>query len=522
MLARELASAWESHSDPSLAAWSASLCASLWLAGLGPPPSRDALARVPAADAGVSDGLIHAAVVSARRHILELDLRGFQRSVSLVESLAASSSSVAAEVGRLSTLSWSALANGDAAGAARAADSAGALAARNKLAAQLVESQVLRSLAELEAGDLPAALDLARRAVRMAQAEELPSGEYLAAIALARARRLNNTPHLAARILTGLLRYAPLPWRNIIRWELVMSSGADAPGTARPTDGASVTSVDAPTTLLSWLRAADVADRAGFDSAETQLRELCAGYAPALNDLERASEIVDPDRADCSNSALAAWRAGATHELGFGLVGLAGIPTADVTTFACVISANAQHQPTRVLRVGASLVDAQWQVSSAATAKHSRTQTLLAVLAMAGEPGLAEADAFQQAYGFAYNPDLHRDTFNVAIHRARARLTPPDALVRGDGRLRLVLERRTAVPDPRCALPLGERVLRTVSRSVGINARSISSALGVSIRSAQAALEMLREGGACSLRKQGRSVEYLIEDTTFQEPTRHR
>jgi hypothetical protein len=41
----------------------------------------------------------------------------------------------------------------------------------------------------------------------------------------------------------------------------------------------------------------------------------------------------------------------------------------------------------------------------------------------------------------------------------------------------------------------------------------------VSLRAAQGALKELSSAGACQLRRDGRTVEYVVEDTVFSEPT---
>ena len=42
------------------------------------------------------------------------------------------------------------------------------------------------------------------------------------------------------------------------------------------------------------------------------------------------------------------------------------------------------------------------------------------------------------------------------------------------------------------------------------------------MRSTQNALEELLDDGACERQKVGRKVQYVLEDTTYSEPTPHR
>ena len=56
-------------------------------------------------------------------------------------------------------------------------------------------------------------------------------------------------------------------------------------------------------------------------------------------------------------------------------------------------------------------------------------------------------------------------------------------------------------------------------RQGAASARDAALRLGVSLRAAQGALKELSSSGACQLRRDGRTVEYVVEDTVFSEPT---
>lgn len=512
-MVRELGSSSESLAQ----ALTLTLRAALWVAGEpdGAAPSVQALAAAANESKRIRESLIPAAMIGVRRHFLAWDFEYSAESAIAFRDLARGSDAPEVLAALRLVDAWSALAAGRASVASDHARQAAELATRHALPEHLVESRTLAALAALERGELTDALELARRAMRMARVEELPAAEYLAALTLARARRLNNASHLASRILTSLLGYAPAPWHGSIGWELALSSGLASEPTAFPPGSAS-------SSFIHWLEAAHQSDGATFSRLGAELSDRLQGFAPGLADFERARWVVDPNVHGCEDRQVDAWKRGRADELSYGLAGLAGIPLAEVSTYACAVSAGIDTPATRVVRVGAGLAQQHWSASSAATAKHARTQTLLAVLVLAGPQGMDEREAFEAAYGFRFQPDLHRDTFNVAIHRARSRLTGEDRLFREGGRLRLELGQRTAVPDPRCGLPIAERVLRRVALGSALNARAISKLLGISVRSAQSALETLVEEGACRQRKQGRQVEYSIEDTTFQAPTRHR
>jgi predicted ArsR family transcriptional regulator len=73
--------------------------------------------------------------------------------------------------------------------------------------------------------------------------------------------------------------------------------------------------------------------------------------------------------------------------------------------------------------------------------------------------------------------------------------------------------------DPRQGAHEDDRVLQLVARRGRLTAKDTSQELGIPLRSAQAALEALLTSGACSRERNGRSIEYRVDDTTFQEPT---
>jgi hypothetical protein len=225
--------------------------------------------------------------------------------------------------------------------------------------------------------------------------------------------------------------------------------------------------------------------------------------------------VLDPTH-PAADAALDDWRHGRAHEAPYGLGPLLG----SEAPFAYVI-AGGGAPALRIGRRGVPLVTTSERAPDGKQSKQQRAFTLIAVVALAGAEGIDEEDAFRRTYGFGFQRELHRDVFNVLIHRVRGVLEGLAELERGDGTLRLLPETATALPDPRCAQPLGDRVLSFVSRAGGARAKEISQSLGVSLRSAQQALEVLVDDGACQRSKKGRAVAYAVEDTTFREPTNH-
>ena len=192
-------------------------------------------------------------------------------------------------------------------------------------------------------------------------------------------------------------------------------------------------------------------------------------------------------------------------------------------TLACVVTSPTAGgvEAMRIASLAAPLAVDRDRLPGPAQSKQQRAYTLIVTIAMAPGADLDEERAFQLTYGFAFERALHRDIFNVLIHRARQLLGEGATLERDQRRLRLTLAERTVFPEPRCTRPLSDRVLHFVSHRDGARARDVAESLDVSLRSAQKALDQLIGDGACAREKQGRSVEYVVEDTTFRAPTNH-
>ncbi len=108
---------------------------------------------------------------------------------------------------------------------------------------------------------------------------------------------------------------------------------------------------------------------------------------------------------------------------------------------------------------------------------------------------------------------------DVLLHRARAHLGDAGGITRSRGVLTLALARPLLLVDPRGAPHDDDRVLQLVARCGRMSAKDTSQQLGLPLRSAQAALEALVATGACTRERNGRAIEYRVDDTTFQEPT---
>lgn len=388
--------------------------------------------------------------------------------------------------------------------------------ARQQGQAELViEAAALRAMAAAELGALDHALACARRASRMGRTEKLPHAEYLAGLVLARMRRLTGQPHLATRIAIALRSIAPSGWHRWIDWELALATGSPPPDA----DGAAGS-------MRTILTRAGEGDRAGFAAAVNDLRARLDALAPLRRDLERAVAVLDPDSETDDEPALDAWIRGddAFAPAPWGLAGLGGPgdDDASATTGVALVIARPGRRGRRVLRASGGLAracgDATWLESGTV----GRVEGLVSALALLGPEGAEDEALFRSVYGFAYVPTLHRGTFDVALHRARARVEALGQIVREDGLVRLEITEPFVVPDPRSTPGTDNRVLGRLARTRELSARELAQTLGMPLRTVQDALRGLVEGGACRQQRDGRRVLYAIEDTTFQEPTEAR
>lgn len=477
----------------------ASLC---WFADLAPHrlPALEDLRALEAAAPPTRRVAIVAAALRSRACLIAFDQDGLHAAAACLRALAEGLDDP--EVALVAALGTLRAAIGEGApGCATRAQTLAAEARALGVADVLVEATTLRALALGTDGARREALDTARRAVRMAQTEGLRQEQYLAGLALARTRRLVGQAHLASHVLRTLARCASRPWRPWIAWEMVFASGAaEAEGPAEA--------------VASSLGSLEHHGGAALEVAEARLGASVGRFGLAAADWRRLRGLfaLDLPRDD---PAILAFRTGATHAAPHGLGALLGEEAPRV-----FVVAGLEGPPRRVARALVTTVVPAARVARA-TQRQQRAFTLLATVALAGAEGLDEPTAFREVYGFAYQRDLHRDVFNVLVHRARAALGELGTLDRADGRFWLRAEAPLALPDPRCARPLDDRVLSLVSTRGRLAAREISSSLGVSLRSAQKALEVLVDDGACVRDKEGRHVAYSVEDTTFSEPTDH-
>lgn len=374
---------------------------------------------------------------------------------------------------------WRALATG---GAPVALEEVAAEARRAQQPALVVECAALTALFAARDGDHREALRHGRRASRMARTESLPQSEYLAGLTLARLRRQAGHPHLAARILLGLRPFVSPHWLPWLEWELALAGDRSV-------------STPAATALLTARRAAGEGERAGLEAALTDARTRVAGFRLLADEAEHVAALLEPD----------APRLTAEQERAF-------------SAFAgdAYVVCSPSGPGRRVREASLPLVSAT--VVESGGKKQKRIATLAAVLGLAGAP-LDEAECFERVYGFRFVPEMHRGSFDVLLHRARASLEGLATFERSGDTVAMQVLAPFAIADPRMVEPAEARVLRAIA-SGGTTAKEIAGATGLSLRQTQTLLKSLADEGECAATKEGRIMRYAVEDTTFSEPTR--
>lgn len=380
-----------------------------------------------------------------------------------------------------------------------------------KLPALTVETESLRALLALSAGETELAVSLARRASRMGKAEGIPGVEVLANVVLARVRRHQNLPHLTLRILGALQRHAPHPWRGWIAWEMAMAGGTVAPD------------VDVSRSRLNAF--VDSVGLGDADAASAASQELLGAEmaAPLRRDAELAVALLSlpMGSGDESLERLAAWRRGDEDELPAGVVGLAFGRAADPTSGA--LSAAVVARPAKSFRIPQATVRLAEQVlglEPEAATSQPRADSGLSLLALSQGQPVPKTDYFRRLYGFDFDPDVHAAILRMHVGRMRTRLGDGGTVESDDAHIRLVLERTVILQDPRCVELLPQRALRALAqRAGGLSARDLSLELSVPLRTAQRTLKELVGDGALTSKSKGRAIVYEVEDTTFSEPT---
>jgi hypothetical protein len=513
----------ERSGDPVERARGATLRAKRWMADPArtQPPDPNGFSTFADGSIAARESAALGCAELARASALEFDPGSLAGWCDLLDRLLRDSSRADLRAHRDVCRAWHAIMTGELAQARALLESAGQEATRHRVAPVVIEAAALRALVALELGEVEEAVSTARRASRMARTEAIPQSEYLAHLVLARVRRATNHPHLATRILEALLRVASPSWSAWVRWELVFAGSRELAFPSIP-EASGPRSWRAAVSVARLFDAAERGARADFEVQARAALELASGFR-ALEREARAGLSATDYKLGLAPE-IDAWGRGHAVEGAAAIRGLAvqEIAGSEESATAFVVAAPSGHAR-RILRSGRPLVDIPGlAVLRQTRRKQGRVETLCAALALAGPDGVDESRCFALVYEFPYEPEMHKNIFDVLIHRAREYAGDAGTLERTKSRVHLTLKKPVVVPDPRCALPVHERLLRALAASHGSTARDIAQTLGVSLRAAQAALQELANDGACLVERDGRRIEYRVEDTTFSEPTQHR
>ncbi len=456
-----------------------------------PMPTLDAVtAALP------SRGAVEALGSMGRAGLLALDLDAV---AGCEARLAGVGTAAASRLQRLLLGQRSAL-TGDAARASGLAAELQEEARAGEHAVALVEAAILSAFAAMAAGDLTSAIQRARLASRMAQAERLWLSHFTASVILARLRRLGGRPHLAGLIAGACRQAAPPAFDGWCAWEQLFAGVAPEP--ARRADRLG-RAVDAAARMLTT---------GSLDHAAAVTAALAVS-APHASDWAAAVAATSSRAPVAVDAATAAWLEGDVDEPPPALMGLVAPEWSEDATPVAVGAPGARGRRVLAAPEGYARL-------TPLGARPARPEAVAAAIVLAGPEGLSREAWFERAYGFAYRPRLHEASFKVVRHQAR-KLLGEHATVLSEGETRRLEARAAfAVPDPRTRRPLSDVVLRTLASAGECSAREVAERLGVPLRTVQMALRQMTEEGACVAHKDGRRIAYAVEDTTFCALTR--
>ena len=491
------------------------LAAHLWMAGRSltlPDPAHVTSLKGQSAIGDMS--LSSIAGVGVRAAVLAFDRATLEAWLVVHQLLCGSSRQ--AEARREIALAWSRLFSGHHDEAERCIERARTMVRDAELSSSVIELQWISALVSLGKKDFPQATAAARLGSRMAGTEARPADEIFSNLVLARVRRVTGATHLSLRIANALAPLASAPFRSWIEWERRMAGAQPRPfeSHARPVERAIVARDQVIVRALAG-------DREGFDAAVNALRSESAGFSDLA--IEAADLIAATDASSRveATDAMRGWMLGEHHVLPHGLHGLAMSRASEETEGTPIGYAVAHRERRRVLTIGVPLLEASSGVLAPlhpSKRPQERTDAAIALLALRNG-SIDETSFFKELYGFEYQPLLHGSILSSLLHRVRGVVGGCAMLHREHGRLRLEPHDILVAWDPRCYRPLEDRILRELALQGPNTAKNAAERLGVPLRTVQAALSELIEGGACRRERRGRNLEYLVEDTTFSEPT---
>lgn len=389
-----------------------------------------------------------------------------------------------------------------------------------KIASCLVDAEATLAFVLLSEGQIDQSVQIARRASRMAAAEELPYQELFAHLVLARVRRMAGAPFLASKILAALASIAPPPWHPWLSWESLLSGVTDPQRSVVPCPAQ-----EASWALTQLLIHARNGNRGGFDKAFANTLTMLSGFAAMASDVTMLAACLDGSLTmDDAFPQVAEWSRGNSSEVPCGFHGIvrAGQET-EATPTVGFVWANPGRRARRILSAGIPLARSDGSVLIDREKRpRDRTHAALAALALLDEQKTDERQFFGELYGFEYDHAYHKHVLDMLVGRMRTMLGDSGKINRAKGELRLELDGPFLLWDPRCERPLGDWILSALAEGGPQTAKATAALLGVSLRAVQNVLKDLTSTGACVQTREGRSLLYKVEDTTFSEPTQSR
>lgn len=321
-----------------------------------------------------------------------------------------------------------------------------------------------------------------------------------------------------------MLAVAPVVWRGAIAWECLVA-GAQGFACAMVCDDESDPCGEIRT-LQRVLTAAVEGDSASFAVAIQELDSAPPQWPSRVRDAQAALGVLDPNRPlNSLPEEVQTWCAGGEPEPPSAVKGLCiDLNTApgDPGPAAFVLagpSSVGYATPKRIAGLAEPLLAGEAKIERQ-KGKSERIPATLAALALAGPGGLDRAEVFRIVYGFDFEPELHRGMFNILIHRVRSVLGDRGSLDMTQERYALTLAKTLVIPDPRCEQSLEDMVLRALALVGAQGAKGAAQALDAPLRTVQTAIKHLVEEGAVVVARDGKFVRYVVEDTTFSEPTK--
>jgi len=337
----------------------------------------------------------------------------------------------------------------------------------------------------------------------------------LLSICRARLQRLEGRPHLALNTLHGLAASVAPEWRPWISWETLMAGGAlsalGEPAVAKLPFSRVLSAVSAV------LEAIQRGDQVAFGHSLRVLKGACPSWLGLQQEVDAFGALLCPEQ-QTADSEVLAWRAGtrALVPFGFNLPPMsASAEGAEARAWVLCVP---ERPATRLMSAGLGL---QGEVSNLsgpdeAGTGGTRTDSAIAVLALAGEKGVAYIDFVRTIYGIVYVPKRHQGMLDVLVHRMRVRLSDRAEIRRSEGsHLVLSVREPFVIPDGRTSIEMPDRLLRVLGTFGGASAQQASLALGIPRRTAHRLLQQLAAEHSCSALRKGGRVLYRISDAAL-------